>query len=441
MTLNWEKFLRMRYLIIWTIVSTILAGLFAVLVIVVYRDSGYKVDAVVDRMTYIKERQSIDRVITESDRYMKVTTFYSKIIAHYGQKFHPKYNDPEKWKHQGLSKEQISDINDLWYRGARAANVPYFALPSIAIMESSINPLSRTYWEDGKIKEAGLYNQRRSAVIYAKECWDRMPANLQKLFAFKFDSMEDLFDPINATKVAFCLVWHEYAYYQRNPAWAITSVHWGNYRISRYYHSKVLPPTKFKFNVGTLKEDVRSPFTYYFWWNAYNSQFEMFDIRVYVDKHWAAKYKELCSREEREYLNSMKYFKELVKLYDTLEKDKKEYEAKREKNLRKMEMKIRNMNEEYIKTQRVLKSGDFKSFKDVIRLNREQLRAFLKQVRNDKNQEMKKWIYLAYGFVIFVILVLCPFGLVYIIVLIRRLVRYRKLKKKRLENQTEDPKT
>ena len=69
-----------------------LAVIFAIQVFIVWKDGNRRVDRVIDKYTYIKDRIHIDKIQTESDRYTKVTTFYTEIAATYFQKYHPKYN-------------------------------------------------------------------------------------------------------------------------------------------------------------------------------------------------------------------------------------------------------------------------------------------------------------------------------------------------------------
>ena len=56
---------------------------------------------------------------------------------------------------------------------------------------------------------------------------------------------EDLFDPLNATKVEFCLLWGELTRFEWNPVIALSARHWGHGRIRNLIGAGVFPPKNF----------------------------------------------------------------------------------------------------------------------------------------------------------------------------------------------------
>ncbi|NIU83364.1 MAG: hypothetical protein GWN64_07755 [Candidatus Thorarchaeota archaeon] len=366
-----------------------LSFIFAMQVFIVWNDGNKRVDRTIEKFTYIKDRQHIDKVLTENDRYTKVTTFYSEISSTYFQKYHEKYNVKDKWMYQGLSDSQLAQVFNMWFLGSKLIGCSFMLLPAIATRESSGNPISRTYNEDGTILEAGLYNNRYTAVMQSRGYQSLMPESLKKYFEFYFTTMEDLWDPVNATRIEFCLVWGELIYFRRNKAWYITAVHWGNHKISRLYHNGIVPPDDFKFNIGKINEDVRNPFVYYFIINQYIDSFERFSTKVRIDKRYDKIYREKCGKLEREYINSKKYFQEMIELYEEEKQDKKEFEQRRKIRDKKFEKKIREFNVYCIETQAAIKEGRFKKIKDLYNVFRSDLRKFIKEMNEEKNNDIR----------------------------------------------------
>ena len=367
----------------------VLCFIFAAQTIFVYITLNNRNDRNITKFTYIKDRVSIDKIHTQSDRYIKIVTFYTEIVSVYFQKYHDKYNKKGKTKYQGLNDSQLAKIINLWYRGSRGTSLSYMLLPSIAIRESSGNPLACTYNKDGTILEAGLYNNRREAVLQARRYRNLMPINLQRIFDFYFIKMDDLFDPINATKIEFCLLWGEFVYYKNNQAWAITSSHWGNTKISKLYHNGILPPKDFKFNIGSINEDVRNPFVYYFIINQYISAFERFTVKVRLDTRYDKIYKSTAKKMEQEYINSYKYFNEFVDLMDEIKNDKINYFDKREKNIFRLETKIRHLSKFYKDAHKLLKAGKIKTFKEFWTVLMNDTRKIIKEIEEEKNKDIR----------------------------------------------------
>ena len=99
-------------------------------------DSVAKYKQVTATKKYLEEDRELYMVLSETERELKVTEFYSEIIATHGKKYHPKwnrqkyiykykkikgkkkkikvketiemYNKSERWKNQGLSERQLA---------------------------------------------------------------------------------------------------------------------------------------------------------------------------------------------------------------------------------------------------------------------------------------------------------------------------------------------
>ncbi|MFX0132389.1 MAG: hypothetical protein ACFFDN_01960 [Candidatus Hodarchaeota archaeon] len=193
-----------------------LSFLFAIQALLFYLDKNRQLEKTIEKYTYIKDRIHIDKIQTESDRYTKITTFYTEIASTYFQKYHKKYDKKSLWKYQGLRDDELTMVINWWYRGGRDLLVPYMLAPSIAVRESSGNPKAMTLNKDGSILEAGLYNQRWEAAVQAKYYNSLMPEPLKSRYSFTFNKMEDLFDPVNTTKTELCLLWGEKMMFDNN---------------------------------------------------------------------------------------------------------------------------------------------------------------------------------------------------------------------------------
>ena len=376
---------------------TYLAWTFGLLLIVVviqsqfiYHSSNRRVDRTIDKYTYIKDRMHINKIQTESDRYTKVTTFYTEIAATYFQKYHKKYDKKDMWRYQGLRDDELTMVINWWYRGGKDLGIPYMLPPAIAVRESSGNPKARTFNKDGSILEAGLYNQRRGAAIQAKYYNSLMLPHLQARYDFKFHTMEDLLDPVNATKCELNLLWGEMMYFDNNIMIYVTSRHWGNGKIDKLVKNGVYPPKDFKFNIGKINEDVRNPFIYYFIINQYLSAFERFTVKVRLDKRYDEIYRKTCSLMEREYINGYKYFNEFVDLYDEIKSDKVNYYDKREKKIGKLEHKIRNLSRFYKDSRNHIKEGKFDSLKEYFTVIKNDTRKMVKEMETEKNTKIRR---------------------------------------------------
>lgn len=378
------------------------------LVAILYRHDGKeRVRYVINEMTYLKDRQAVNAIISSRDKYLKVTTFYSKVIALYGRKYHPK-NKPEI---QGLNKHQKDDFIRETYELSELLSIPVMDMLVVAKEESTFNPIARTTWPDGAIKEAGIFQNRRSAVAQAKIYYDQLPEIYKKRCAFYFTKMEDLFVVINAVRIEALLFWGSRRDYKNNPAWYVSSVHWGIARMAKYYHSGMLPPRKFEFKTATMKKDVRSPFTYYFVWNENVSQFMRFDVNINIDIGWYDKYKKQSKKYENQFIEGWKYVGDMVRLAEEIADDKVEFEKKREKDIAKILKKAERVDAKYKEIYGLMKEGRFRNLRDLLRPAKAHFKELRDELKKEAKTKKEKIIVVIYISLLIVIVMLSAIGI------------------------------
>ena len=382
---------------------------------------------ITDRLTYIKDQRELVNTLSEADRHLKVTTMYVSVAVNYGQKFHKKYNKPKKWKYQGMDKKQLSDLSRLCYRWSRLTDVPYFDIWTTGLIETAYNPLARTYYEDGKtLCEAGWFQHRKEAVMQSEYFLHRMPDYLKKELTFTFNNMEDLLDPVTALKVQVCLFWGARRLFGNDPSWYVPAVHWGIGKMYRYYKNGMTPPIHFVFNRGTLREDVRNPFTYYFVWHAYSSQFERFTLDVFIEKGWLEQYRKECSKMEWNFIHSQRYVRDMVNLAEEYREQAEKYKKLELKLSKKMEEKIRNANNAYRKLHGRVKSGKLSSMKDVYWEGRKILKDLVLELESEKTERTHKVYLISIITSIIIIIIFSIIGMTVVVVTI-----FKKIKGKR----------
>lgn len=408
----------------WWLVSLLGALLAGSIIqtVIIYVDGRNRVENVIEEMTYIKDTVAADRITTESDRFIKVTTMYSEIIAVYGNKYHEK-NRPQ---FQGFTTKQKAAVIKEWYELSALLDLPFFVLPSIGAMESSLNPLSTTTNYLGVIIEAGYLQNRVEAVIQAKWYYEQLPEEYKKRCAFIYGGQEDLLDPINATRVTAVLLWGLKLRYQNNWAWVMTTYHWGLERIDRYYQAGIAPTKEFVFNKGTLKEDVRDPFLYYWVFNAYCSQFSRFEIKVNVDHSYLVNYLEACSQLEWTFIRQWKWFQEMIELSEEIKGDKIDFEEKQREHIAKWEERMREANEEFLTAKGIITEGKFNKIRDVFKLGDMAVTDFLSEIQNEKVDKLSRVAMSGFLGLIAILTIFAFLGMVWVFILSRRWWRGRK---------------
>lgn len=376
--------------------------------VIIYIGSKDQVKNVIHEMTFIKDKTQVDKIITKSDKFIKVTSMHSKIFAVYGQK----YNKKNHWRYQGFNKHlkaatikecvQVSDLLDL----------PEFSIITVGVLESSCNPVARTTNKDGSMLEAGWLQMRESAVAQATLYYNQLPPKYKKRLAFRFNSMDDLLDPINSTRIMAVLIWGLRHRYMNQWPWVFTSYHWGMSRIDKYYDYDIAPTENFIFHKGKLNEDVRDPFLYWHIFNAYNSQFEKFDIKVYIDKTYVERYLNKCSKLEYDFIKKWKWFQDQEKLNDKIKQDKIDYKEERRKDIELWNKRISEVNAEFKKAKGLLQTGKFNNLNDIWRIGKIAVLDLVNEVKDEKVAKMKKTLLISFGIFILIAFLFSIFGFI-----------------------------
>jgi hypothetical protein len=410
-----------------------------VVIFFIYRsDSKQQLRDVVEELNYMKDRRTLDKILSENDRYLKVTSFYTEIFATFGQKYHRKYNRKPgekyekyiksgRWKNQGMKKEVRADIVRKCYEYERLCNIPYFDLITTGIRESAGNPLARTFHpKDGSILEAGWFQVRKGAVRDAQDYLKMMPPNMRKKLEFRFNSMQDLFDPLNALKIEACLFWGARIQFHNDPSWYVTAVHWSPGKMLKYWKHGIEPPEKFVFNKNTVREDARNPFTYYYSWNAFNSQFKQFKTQVYIEKGWLEQYEKACSKIEWEFIQYQRYIQRLIKIREKLKEERTQFKELEKKLVNKYNTKLLNLDKKFKELNGLIKRGKFAKIKEIYLIGELEFGKLAKTISSDKVKGKEKRMIKMTLMVIVVVAIFVLFGIVFVVLLIIKGIKYLK---------------
>lgn len=406
-----------------------------------YFDGNRRVKQERDEFNYVKEKLHVQKILSPSSRYIKVTAHYARIHSTHGLKYNrTKWikKGKEWWKKQGMKKEIRTQWFRLCFEYSRILNIGYFWMISVSLIETGLNPVARTFWplkeeetaEDLELLEAGAFQHRHIAVKDAMYYRSLMPEYLQNKFHFTFTKMEDLFDPINALKVQACLEWGAQQRFDHDPAWGRTAIHWGLSRIYKYWKAGVVPPMQFVFNLGTIYESARNPFTYFFLFEAYNSQFEKFTTKIFVEESWLMSYKKECSKIESDYLTTGRYVSQIINIAESMRaseiKHNRDYLAKDKK----LEKKIHLVNDKYREISGLAKQGRIENYKDAFKQVIAEFMELARQVE-DKEVEAARKVFLISLAVLGGIIVLLALGMIAVL----GGLLYRKLRKRPLKGQ------
>lgn len=358
----------------------------------VARDSA---DKLIDEAFKEKEALSVKELMSPTEKYLKISSMHMRIIGAYGLKYHPKksHND------QGIKRK--ADVVREMVELTELLSLPEFSMAITAKVESSFGPEARTFHPvTGGILEAGMYQHRQEAVKQAKHYYGELPSVWRKRCAFVYNRQEDLFDPINASRVEAILTWGSLRQYRNDRSWGITAKHWGLERIEKYYSAGILPPAKFSFNKGTPEEHARNPFTYYFIWEAHHSQFSRFDVRVYVDQGYIDRYMAECSKVEWEFIYTWKYVAKMIDLAEKIEEDDADHKKGRAKDVKRIKELARKTEAEYKKIQGIVRSGRFKHIDEIFVMWKPHFKFLAQQLADPEVKARQKvilWGYVATG--------------------------------------------
>ena len=393
-----------------TIIFGILAICSIVLATIFYLDGNARVQLAYEEKSYMSDRRAIDKILSEADKYLKITSFYSTIIGRYGKKYHPNYKD--KINEQGLTGREKADVIREIYELERMLSIPHFTLISKAKIESGFAPKASTFTATGDVLEAGLWQNRDVAVMQASFFLRQMPPQMAERCAFRYQSIEDLYDPINACRIEAINTWGCMQRYEYDPSWVIPAVHWGITRIDKYWRLGIVPPKEFIFNKDTIKEDSRNPLTYYYLWNENFQQFSRFDIHVNVDAGWEKAYRSECSRAERDFIDQSKFVKEAKELLEEIKIHKLEVNAEYEAKNAKVDKLIHEANIQYMKSMGMIKTGRHKNIEYVFDIYKVHFMDMIREMRKPEVDRMREMAIFGYLVVLCLLLIFSVFGVI-----------------------------
>ena len=373
----------------------------------------------------IKKDIHVDRITTESDKYITVTEFYVDIMSTYGVKYNHRKG---KSQNQGLNHYQRIDTAKEIYQLSKLLNISYMLPMSIAQYESAFRPYIFTTNSLGEIIEMGLYQHRSGAVGQAFLYSHQLPQAYKKRCAFYYEGPESLKDPINATRIELVLLWGEKRTYANNRAFFVSSRHWGQSSIYPLWSGGITPDENFIFDKDTIKEDSRNPLMYYSIIRAYETQFNKFNLKVWVETSGYAKlYKKKCSKMEWGYIEGWKYAQTQIKIAKLItlktEQHKEEVnklELKYLDNIKKLDNKYRELNG-------YLKRSEFKKIEDIFSEGMAHFKWLRNTIRDDEKKIAHKIFVVLYAISLLIMFV-CTFiiGLRIIIWVGRKIFRKKK---------------
>jgi len=425
-----------------------------------HKDGGDRVKMVVDKYHYVDDQRTLAQILSSADRYNRVYKMSSEIFADHCKKYTKSFvGKPKFYNEQGMHHTVQTEFWRLNIRYSRLISCPPFQAITFAVKETGGAPNARTYkklenadtpylaktvkvkvgpitkYEYYMILEAGVFQFRREAIDHAWLVVTKdMPPHLAQVFGFKYSSIEDMFDPLNALKVMYILLWDARIKFNNDPSWYIPAIHWGIGRIYDYYLAGVPLPEEFRFNKGTPEEFARDPLNYYGVWNAYNSQFEKFTTKVYIDKSWLVRYEAECSRMEWNFIYTHKYVKKMIFIADRMEKREtayiamtNEYYIEQTADYKLLREKHRMVDDEYRKLIGLGKSGE-KLWKLVFKEGFSIFKGIAAELRNEEVTKRKKAALISLIFVLCIIIILAT-GMV--VVIIVYFIKKYKIKRKK----------
>jgi len=377
-----------------------------------------------DEQRFLTERVNEELTISDNERRLKIISMYGAIVSRYGNKFHPNNNQGDNRRYQGLSKWQMADYLTACYKYETLLGIPYFTLVSIALIETSFNPIAATYWDNNKPKEAGMYQHRKEAVgqalLYHKSLTQVNPGIADQL-SFSFSDMPDLYDPVNAAKVAAVLLWGLKREFRGEQPYYISAYHWGLHKVMPYYQNNHSFPKRFEFNKGLSDEDIRNPILYFLVFNEYYSAFSRFRLQVNIDYTYVERYKKRCSDIEWQFIDSWKFIKQLKEQVSELQDFQVNAKKEHIELLTKLNDRLNNTEKEYNKILGITKTGKFQDIRDVFKLWRVAFNSFIEEMKHDKIHRIK---FIQLCIIVFLIAgVVISLGIIIFRIIFRRKVR------------------
>ncbi len=327
--------------------------LFFLLITIMITDAEERLWLVKDNQEYNQQFKQ-EALISRNEEFIKVTDFYNKIIGRYGKRYHSK-------NIQAMHPRQRAKWVKRCYEYSKKLDLPLMAVLSIALFESGFNPKA-----DGPFNEAGMFQLRPSAVRQADSFRKKIKSKkLREELAFRDNNRNDLEDPLNALKIACLLLYGYRIEFGSNPVWYISAYHWGGHLMGKFYYAKALPPENFVFNKGTLREDVREPFSYYFVWAHMDNAFSSFRQYITIPLDYIEAYRKQAGEHEIAFIDHYKFVRKLKTSIKDLEKVRSEFEEDRKKELKRVENLLVKAENDYIQMKGWIKKGNFRSLNEV----------------------------------------------------------------------------
>ncbi len=396
----------------------LLAGFCVLLLIILYWSMSSRKDLIFDYNDHKMywDTMSEELLVRPGEAFKKYTDWYNKVLGWYGPKYHRKH---KRGMHPRIRSKWVKNLHEY----NTLLDLPPMALLSIALFESSYD-LKAT----GPFKEMGMFQMRKGAVMQAEWYHKTIRSkNIKDKLRFRYQKESDLQDPLNQLKIAAVLLWGYRIDFGNDPMWYISAYHWGG-MMGKYYYAGVLPPKEFVFNKGTVKEDVRDPFSYYFVWAQIDFAFRHFRKDINIPYDYIREYRKHMNKYEKEYIYDYKYIRKLKRELMDIKEYQAEFKKEQKKKLKRLDALVKKADKEYSHIHGLIKTGQFKNIKDIFSMGIGVYKKLIKDIAKDNVRIRDKTaIYMA-GASLIILFVLAVVGLFYIVRGLWR--RWRKRKNK-----------
>ncbi len=312
-------------------------------------------------------------MLSASDHKRISIDFANKIISRYGYRYHHK-------NRKAMHPKARADFVLKSYEYEKLLDLPTFTLLSFAMLESYFNP-----YESGPYNESGMFQFRKDTVAQADSFWKdiRSPKIREKL-RFRTGGTNDLIDPLNQLKMAAVLIWGYRIDFGNDLMWYVSAYHWGGGQMYKYYVKGVLPPDEFVFNRGTIKEDVRNPFSYYFVWSQIHNAFSGYRQQMSLPLEYISAFRKAASERELIFIDHLKLIQNLKNSIRDLKEMKTKFTEGRERELERLEKLVFAAEKDYAIKKKWIKKGNFTTIEQVWTAERAIWKQFLKDLFEDK---------------------------------------------------------
>lgn len=332
-----------------------------------------------ERRWLINDRVEFDTEISHqlmlsaSDHKRISIDFANKIISRYGYRYHHKNK-------KAMHPKERADFVLKAYEYEKVLDLPTFTLLSFAMLESYFNP-----YERGPYNETGMFQFRKNTVAQAESFWKAIRSSkIREKLRFRNTSTNDLVDPLNQLKMAAVLIWGYRIDFGNDLLWYISAYHWGGGQMHKYYVKGMLPPDEFVFNRGTVREDARNPFSYYFVWSQIHNAFSGYRQQLSLPLEYISAYRKAASERELVFIDHFKLVQNLKDSIRDLKKMKIEFSEGREREIERLDKFVSAAEKDYAIKKKWIKEGNFTTIEQVWTAERAIWKQFLKDLFEDK---------------------------------------------------------